>query len=178
MTRLRIVRIVFGHRRWQQSHAATLHNRFVVKAFGKWRYHERKHIEAAGRLAEDRHIRRVAAEFCDVAAHPCEGLDDIERAVVARIIGGVVLGAKPRMPQPAKRPEPIVDGHDDHGVICRVTRSTINRRAAFAQMVAATVDEEHDGPQDGRIGRCPDVEIEAILIARNLPLTETGLRAG
>ena len=65
---------------------------------------------AAGRLAEDRDVARVAAERGDVVAHPLERGHLVEQPRVAAALGRV----DPAEVQEAEGPESVVDRHDHH----------------------------------------------------------------
>ena len=75
----------------------------------------------AGRLAEDRHVGRVAAERSNFILHPLQRGNHVVEAEVA--LGLVALGEH-RVGQVAECPEPIVD-RDDHHVAARRERCAV-----------------------------------------------------
>ena len=123
--------------------------------------HEGRDRVRAGRLAEQRHVARVAAERADVAAHPLERGDLVSQAEVAlermprRCVGAEV--------QPAQRAEPVVQA-DVHDAVSPRKRFALPRvLPRRADAVCAAVDEHHHRTtRHGLVGR-GHVDAEAVL---------------
>ena len=144
----------------------------------------RRHAEQAGDLAaatglaEDRHVRRVAAELRDVVAHPLERGDDVEHADVARV-GELV--AEMRHVEEPEDAEPMVDTDDDHVVVARQVREVVQRpRRRPDRHAAAVQPHEHRTRRAVTDPRRPHVQHEAVLArpALVVPHTHEGLDLG
>jgi len=123
--------------------------------------------EAAGRLARDRHLRRITAERGDVLLHPFERGDLVEEAEAARarLVADV---------EEARRAEPVIQCHRDHAV-ARERRSVVEPDRAGAPLEAAAVNP-HEHRQRGKPGcRCPDVQVEAVVALRHPPRQARGI---
>ena len=133
--------------------------------FGARRGDERGGEIRAGRFAEHRHVAGVAAEGRDVALHPLQRHDGVEHAVVAgdlRLRFRRELGVR----EEAERAEAVVQ-RDDDGAFAREAVARVARLGARAAGEAAAVQPDHDGPAVvRRVGRRPDVQIEAVLARR------------
>jgi hypothetical protein len=146
--------------------AAALHDGALEEALRELRGEQDEHVLAAGRLSEDRDVRRVAAEGRDVGLHPLERGDLVERAEVARGVARVAALAQRRVPEPAERAEAVVERHHDHAMQGGQAAAVVEARGADG--VAAAVDPDHHrqariggrAAQGGRV----DVEREAVLV--------------
>ncbi len=122
-------------------------------------------------------LLRIAAEGRDVVAHPLQRGDLIEDAVVAGR-RRTRLGGQRRMREEAHRPEAIVDG-DQHDALLRQRGAVVPGSRAGAGHQRAAVDPHHDRPRlVGLLGRAPDVEEEAVLVALDRRATVEGLGIG
>ncbi len=124
--------------------------------------HQRADFSAAAGLAEERDVARIAAEGCDVVAHPFERCDDVEVAQVAGV--GVALAAHAREVQVPDGAEPVIDGDDDNVVMSSQPRAVITHESTRAAGVAAAVQPDHDGAftRSADTG-CPDIQAQAVL---------------
>ena len=111
-----------GLARRERERRAALRDRAVEQAVRRGRDEQRAHRVRAGRLAEDRHVVRVAAEALDVGLHPAQRRDLIALAEVRR--GVVALAAERAEVAVAERAEAIVDRHD-HDVAALAQRSAV-----------------------------------------------------
>ena len=93
---------------------------------GRGRGEQIRHRHPARRLAEDRDVRRVAAEGRDVLAHPFEGGHLVEQAPVAERALGFVVGER-AVSEIAEDAQAIVDGHD-HDVAARGQAAAVVER--------------------------------------------------
>ncbi len=117
----------------------------------------RAHGRAAGGLAEDRHVARVAAERAGVLLHPPERGLLIEQGRVARPEVGVV--------EEAERAQAVVDRHDHDVAVDRELGRVV--AGAVAGQERPAVDPHHHGqPRAPRraTGRRGDVEVQAVLV--------------
>ena len=142
--------------------AAALADGGVEEAARERGRHQLVDAPRAGRLAEDGHARRVAAERRDVPLHPAEGGDLVEEAVVARRpVPG--LGAQQRVGEIAERSQAVVDGDQHHAPLGQ-PRAVVGDVGAVADRQPAAVDpDEHRGAVV-RPRRRPDVQVEAVLV--------------
>ncbi len=118
---------------------------------------------AAGGLAEDRDLGRIAAEGADVALHPCESRDLIAQTVVARA-AVAALGREGFGGEETEGTETVVERHDNHIARPREGCTVVERGVAPPLHEPAPVDEDHHGV--GRAsGMGPHVEGQAALVA-------------
>jgi hypothetical protein len=73
-----------------------------------------EHGQAAGRLARDGHVVRVAAEPADIGPDPAQRSLLVHQLVVAGRTAGT--RGQRRMSEKPQRAEPVVDGDDDRAV--------------------------------------------------------------
>ena len=119
---------------------AALRDRAVEEARRERRRELRVHAQPAGRLAEDRHVVRVAAELRDVALHPAQRGLLVHQAVVAGAHGRATPALSAgcaRKPEPA---EPVVDRDDDRALLDEPRRVVV---VALADRQRAAVDPDH-----------------------------------
>ena len=141
---------------------AALHDRLVKQSFRRGHRHQRADLRATARLAEDRHVRGIAAEASDVVAHPLQRGHDVEHADIDR--ARILLAADRRHVQIAEDIEPVIDADDDDiaaaAEILAVVRRQLLRRAC---LVTAAVQPHHHGPLAAIVGAGrPHVESQAI----------------
>ncbi len=137
----------------------------LEQALRQRRAHESADADGAGRLAEDGHVARVAAEGADVLLHPVQGRYLVQNAVVA---AGVLrgLGREGRVHQEAERAEPVVDA-DQHHARPGQRGAVVGLLGPAALVQAAAVHPDHH--RAGGIPRprgSPDVQPQAILVHR------------
>ena len=72
------------HRRDRRDQGAAFADRAGEQPARQRRGHQRAHRDRTGRLAGDRHLRRITAESGDVGAHPAQRGDLVEQAIIAR----------------------------------------------------------------------------------------------
>ncbi|MEZ5766059.1 MAG: hypothetical protein R3D69_18700 [Xanthobacteraceae bacterium] len=104
----------FGRHRLQMRVAgvgAALHDGAVEQALGRRHRHDGRNLAAAARLAEDRDVAGVAAEFGDVVAHPGQRRNQIEHAGVR---GFREFWQQLPEIQKAEQVQPVIDGDDHH----------------------------------------------------------------
>lgn len=168
-SRFGIVAEVFrGTARHGAQHAA-LGDGAVEQALGGRSRHQREYILAAGAFAENRHVRRVAAEGRNVVVHPLQAGDLVEQTEVAGSVGrrGRRV-AQRRMAEPAEYTEPVLQRHHDHSLAAG--QMMPQRRIRETERVAAAMDPHHHrqpltrGLLGGEL-RSPDIQIQAILAA-------------
>src|SRR5207253_2466536 len=94
--------------KWTGHLSRALHYRFLEEPSGKRRCYQTTDIQSASRLAEDRHVVRVAAEISNILLYPSESENLIEQSIVARAVIRI-LGTQERVAEKAERPETIVD---------------------------------------------------------------------
>ena len=117
---------------------------------------------AAGRLSEDRHRLRIAAEGRDIALDPLQRGALVHVAIVAvQLLRR--LGEQRRMREEAEPAHPVVHADDDDTLrrerVGRIKRGlTVHERAA--------VNPHHHRQRAGRGGRTPDIERQAVLRLR------------
>ena len=135
----------------------------------------RADTQPAGRLTEDRHVLRVAAEARDVVLHPLERELLVHQAVVAGVVR-LGPGAQRGMREEAEQAEPVVDRHDHNTLLDEVDRVVV---AALAADQRAAVDPHHHRQlrRRPRRTRRVDVQEEAVLIRALLAEEPGGLRA-
>ena len=96
----------------ERPYRLALYRRGRDQAARPRRGHDRDRVEGAGRAAEERHARGVAAERVDVLVDPLQRSYLVEEAVGAR--RPAALGGERRMRDKAEDAESVADGHDDH----------------------------------------------------------------
>ena len=154
-----------------EARDAALGDRLVEQTLGCGHGEKREHGPAAGRLAEDGHVARVATESGDVVAHPAQRRDLVEDAVVAGAGEGRVDGVDG---QETEHPEAVVDGDDDDVAAGRERRSVVV--VARAHRVGTAVDPHHDGAGTAISLGCEDVQIQAILVLDRVAVAHDGDR--
>jgi len=101
---------------------------------------------AAGRLAENRHRLRVAAEGRDVALNPLHGAALIHVAVIAvNLIGR--LGEQRRMGKETEPAHPIVHADEDDAKLSQCVAPGVKR--SLSAHIRAAVNPNHDGQRFG-----------------------------
>ena len=141
-----------------------LGDRPVEQAAGGGYRHQRRHRDAARRLAEDRHVAGVAAERGDVVAHPLQRRDLVAEAEVGveRPLGRGVAGD---VGEP-ERAEPVVerDVDDVAGAGERVPGVPRHGRRPHAERAA--VDPHHHRPRRAGRRRRDHVDRQAVFAHR------------
>ena len=146
--------------------AAGVADGLVEQSLRQGRRLKHAHRPGTGRLAEDGDVAGVAPERRDVVAHPLEGRDVVEDAVVARRLLGR-LGGQGGMGEEAEGPQAVVGGHHDHALL-RHRAAVEDPGAASARAVAAAVEPHHHRPALAHPRRRPQVQGQAVLAARQL----------
>ncbi len=120
------------------------------------------HRHAAGRLAEDRHVVRIATECPDVTLHPPQGRQLVHERIVAEQLPANLAG-ECRKREETEVAQPIVEA-DQHHSIAGELRPVVDRRGCSAIDEPAAVDPHHHRQVVCRSApRAPDVEIQAVL---------------
>ena len=135
-------------------------------------FDERQERDAgrACRLAENRHVVRIAAEPGDVLLNPPEGLQLVQQAEVAGLLE--VLSARdPLEVHEAQEAEPVVNGHEqDVGALFGDIGQVIQGRSLGFCAEAAAVNPYHDRlPAVRAAGIGIDVQHEAVLAELRRP---------
>ncbi len=119
--------VVFVAASWAEpaNGRATLNDGALEQPFRGRHRHQRADFTAAARLAEQRHVLRIAAERRDVVANPFERGNDVQLPHVTR--RRVLLAADARQIQVAEHAEPMVDRDDDHVVLAPQARHRHSR---------------------------------------------------
>jgi hypothetical protein len=135
----------------------------MEQAAGGRHRQQRADFGPAAGLAEDHHIRRIAAEPGDVVADPVQARDEVEHADVAR--RGIFLSTDLSEVQIAEDVQAMVD-RDDHHVAATRERGSVDPRPGAALLgESATVDPEHHRALAPVVDAWrPDVEDQAVLI--------------
>jgi hypothetical protein len=118
------------------------------------------HGHRAGRLAHDGNVGGIATEGGNVPLHPLQPRDQVHDSVVAR---AAVAGfpCQLRMREETQCAQPVGQVHAHHTLSCQPLARIVGH-AGRAHIEAAAVDP-HDHGQVATGGRCPDVEVQAIL---------------
>jgi hypothetical protein len=114
----------------------------VEQPLGRRHRQQRADLAAAARLAEDRHVARIAAEARGVVAHPLQRSDDVQHADVAGV-GELGAGAA-QIEMPVDR-QPVIDADDHHVAGPRQIRAVVAERRPGAVGIAAAVNPHHHG---------------------------------
>ena len=152
-----------GQRLLVQRERAALHDGPLEQPASAGRDQLGQHRQAAGRLARDGHVARVAAEPGDVALDPAQRRLLVHQPVVAG--RAARPGGQRRVREEAERAEPVVD-RDDHRAVRRELGAVVVAGAVLLE--AAAVDPHQDrAPAKAatRRGRV-DVEVQAVLAER------------
>src|SRR5215472_205708 len=115
---------------WSGQPTAVANASPAASAAGAGRDHLGQHRQAAGRLARDGHVVRIAAEARDVALDPAQCRLLVHQPVVAG--RAARPGGERRVGEEAERAEAVVDRHDDGA----------GRRELGAVIVAGSVLDE------------------------------------
>ena len=138
---LRLVLRRLAHAQWRALKDGALKERLIC-VLGE----QREHRMGARRLAKQGDACRVAAKGVDVALHPLQGGQLVERAAIG-------LAAVHR--QKTKGTEPVADGHHHHITLCGQPLRAIAGQLAAAMQVAAAVNPDHHRAPALQ-GRCGD----------------------
>ena len=148
------------------AHAAGAHDdRLVEQAAGERGLDQGADGAAAGALAEDHHVVRIAAELGDVLLDPLQALDHVQDTVVA---GHAVraFGRQLGMGQEAEDAEAVVDGHEHHAVVGELLTVELGLGApAFAVAAAMNPVRDREFLAGLAGGRRPDVQVQAVFTA-------------
>jgi hypothetical protein len=118
-----------------------------------------------GRLPENRDVVGIAAERGDVALHALQSGDLIEQAVIARSVLRR-FRRQLRVRQKAEDPDAVVDGNDN-GATRRQPRAVEGRIGRGTLLTTAALDpDQHRQFSKACLGRCPDIEKQAVFAAR------------
>ena len=129
---------------------------------GRGRAEQRADAHAAGRLAEDGDVRRVAAEAGDVVAHPPQRLDLVADPVAARTGEG---GLQVAQVQEAEGAEPVVERHHHDVVEPRQVGAVVPGHVPGTGHERSAVDPHHDRTGSIVDGGRVDVDDQAVLVA-------------
>ena len=141
-----------------------LGDRPVEQAAGSGYRHQRRHRDAARRLAEDRHVAGVAAERGDVVAHPLQRRDLVAEAEVRveRPLGGGIAGDVGE----AERAEPVVERDVDDVAGAGERVPGVPRHGRRPDAERAAVDPHHHGPRRAGRRRRDHVDRQAVFAHR------------
>ena len=153
----RDVAVAYGN----QVDVRTVDTGLVEQAFGTGAAEQHRGRRAAGGLAENHHVVRVAAECADVVPGPLQRGDLVEDAVVDGLTERRVEMADVHKAESAHA---VVDGHHDDVVVPGQQAAVVG--ASGTGDIAAAVNPEHHGPFAVVGGRGVDVEEEAVLVGR------------
>ena len=123
---------------------------------------------AAGALAEQHHVVRVAAELGDVGLHPFQGLDLVQGAPVAGRMLRVLRGEL-GMGEEAERAHAVVEGNEDD--VLRRPLLAVELRLGAPAFPHAAAEHPHGHRElllrlAGRLG--PYVQVQAVLAVGRL----------
>src|SRR6185437_2852407 len=123
-------------------------------------------------LAENRHIAGIAAETCDVLAHPFQRRDLIEKAVIA---GDLVrrFRAQRRMRHEAENADAVIDGDDDNA-LPRQRIAVIDRDRTRAELERAAIEPHHH--RQLRAARRGGIDVERQTILTDLGAAQLDVR--
>src|SRR5262249_12647969 len=129
--RLASVARVLALRRRAEREAAALGDRPVEQPARLRGEEQRVDVLPTCRLAEDRHVARIAAERRDVVPHPAERAHGVEGAEVSRCVLVAGRGGGERgMAEPAERTEPVLNRDDDEVMRRGEVAALVKGRAA------------------------------------------------
>ena len=135
-------------------------------SLGEGRGDDGLNAHAAGGLACQGDLVRVASEGGNVLPHPLQGEDLVQDAVVA----GHTLGVFPfqiRVGEEAEHVHPVVDGHQHHAFFGAAFPVELLLRAAAVHERPAVDPEQHRQLGAGfSVCRGPDVQVQAVLVPR------------
>ena len=97
-----------------------------------------------------------------MSTFPCSATTQRGDLIAKGEIAAAALGLQRRMREEAEAAEAIVQA-DHHHAVAREGRAGIDRRRTAAVDEAAAMEPDHHRPLLLRLGRPPDVEIEAVL---------------
>lgn len=123
---------------------------------------QRLHTGRTGTLPCQSDAFRVAAKAGNIAAHPLEGKDLVQQAVVARN-AVFTFGAELLIHHPAKHIQPVVDGDQDHALAGKMFSVKMRRMAVARHKRAAVYPKDHRQLFLGRLGGSPHIQIQAVL---------------
>lgn len=148
---------------------AAFDNGLLKQVGSRGRGELREDAQSAGGLAEDGHIKWIAAEEHDVVAHPAQRQLLIHQPVITGRVGiditvairiGVFRGERGMREKPESA-EPVIDRDDDHSVLHHRRRIVV---IAFPRDQSSSVDPHHHWPQAeiARTGR-EHIQEQAVL---------------
>ena len=138
----------------------------VEEALGERGGRQELRAAAAGALAEQHHVVRVAAELGDVGLHPLQGLDLVQGAPVAGRVLRVLRGEL-GMGEEAERAHAVVEGNEDD--VLRRPLLAVELRLGTPAFAHAAAEHPHGHRKlllrlAGRLG--PYVQVQAVLAVR------------
>ena len=125
------------------GYRTALRNRFLKQAFRARRHHQVIDGYAAGRMAEDRDIIRIAAKCADIFLHPFERRDLVHESVVHQQFTGLQT-RHGRMCKAAEKSHPVIDRHQ-HNTFPGENAAVVNRVRTRTKLHVAAMDIEHHG---------------------------------
>jgi hypothetical protein len=145
---------------------SALDDGLVEQAFGRRHGHQHADFRAAARFPEDGDVVGITAELGDVVSHPFKGRNDVEDTREACMLEA--FGRVFHM-EVAQRTQPMVE-RDDHHIVEAAEIGAVRpgRRTRPGDERAAMAPEQ-DRSLRTCPARCPDVEIETILVELLLP---------
>ena len=167
------LQVVLGLGPGHAGQGPTLGNRPMEESPGGGGQQQAEHVGAASRFAKDRNPTRITAENRDLIAHPLQGSDRIEGAVVARTVRG--RGARrpqPGMGEPTENTQTVLEGHHHHALPDRQHAAVVDLGAPDG--IATAMNPNHHG-EPGipgfslSPGRREDIQEEAVLAAHHVP---------
>ena len=143
----------------EAAQVGALDDRLVEQAPRLRSGHQVGRAERASGFAHHGDVPRIAAELCDILAHPAQSGDLVEQPVVARNTVRRLL-AQLLVRQPAERAEPVIERNEHHPPP-RVIGAVVHRQAVRPDPQRTAVNPDDHG-RVLRILRRPDIEIEAV----------------
>ena len=88
----------------------------VEQSFCQRRGTENTAADCSGTLAEDRHLRGVAAEVLNIPLYPLQRIDLVEDAIIPRV-PIITLLRQLRMRHKSQRARPVLHAHNHHAAL-------------------------------------------------------------
>ena len=150
------------------TQAAALDDRAVKESGGLRGQQQAVDVASSGRLAEDRHVVRVAAEGTDVFLHPAQRFDHVENGEIAGTCHRVGVLAQGCVAKEPERSHAVLDGDDDNSPVADQFGPLIE--IGISDRIATAMNPDHD--RKSLAGRqvvgCVHIQSQAIFLTAEL----------
>ena len=129
----------------------------MKQPLGQWACKQREHVVPTRTLTKNCDVIRVTTKGADIALHPSEGSNDVQRTEVSNCAGTAPHGG---VCEPSEWPQSIIDRNHDHVLLSNKARKVIG--VLMPSGISTPMDPNHDRYGLSTGCGCRDIEVKTV----------------